>query len=72
VLYRFVGAPNDGFRSDAKLVFDNTGTLYGTTSGGGTTENGTVFRFLGALAAGLVAGSQPAAPVLNEEAFSKE
>jgi uncharacterized repeat protein (TIGR03803 family) len=42
VLYRFGGPPNDGAAPDASLL-DAGGTLYGTTKGGGTSRNGTVF-----------------------------
>lgn len=43
VLYRFQGGA-DGSGPQATLVFDNFGNLYGTTSSGGTTDNGTVFQ----------------------------
>lgn len=41
VLYRFAGA-TDGFQPNA--LTELNGTLYGTTSEGGTTGWGTVFR----------------------------
>jgi len=43
VLYRFAGTP-DGELSDAGLVLDNAGNLYGTTYYGGVYAAGTVFR----------------------------
>ena len=44
VLYRFKGG-SDGFYPFAGLIADNSGALYGTTSGGGTGGNGgTVFK----------------------------
>jgi uncharacterized repeat protein (TIGR03803 family) len=43
VLYSFKGSP-DGAGPQGGLVADNSGALYGTTSGGGTRLNGTVFK----------------------------
>jgi uncharacterized repeat protein (TIGR03803 family) len=43
VLYRFAGTP-DGELSDAGLVLDGSGNLYGTTYYGGVYAAGTVFR----------------------------
>ena len=43
VLYSFTGG-GDGSHPDAGLVLDALGNLYGTTSGGGSSNNGTVFR----------------------------
>jgi uncharacterized repeat protein (TIGR03803 family) len=43
VLHSFAGQPNDGANPLAGLV-DVDGTLYGTTSAGGTSGNGTVFE----------------------------
>jgi len=43
VLYRFAGTP-DGWLSDAGLVLDSAGNLYGTTYYGGLYTYGTVFR----------------------------
>jgi uncharacterized repeat protein (TIGR03803 family) len=42
VLYSF-GEPPDGIIPLAGLIIDNSGALYGTTSGGGTANHGTVF-----------------------------
>jgi uncharacterized repeat protein (TIGR03803 family) len=41
VLYNF---PNDNAFPDHDLIFDKAGNLYGTTIGGGTSGNGTVFE----------------------------
>jgi uncharacterized repeat protein (TIGR03803 family) len=43
VLYNF-GNGEDGAGPDAELVFDNQGSLFGTTLGGGARRGGTVFR----------------------------
>ncbi len=43
VLYRFSGG-NDGAFPYGNLIFDAAGNLYGTTFGGGTSGNGTVFK----------------------------
>jgi uncharacterized repeat protein (TIGR03803 family) len=43
VLYRFQGSP-DGADPQGGLVADNAGALYGTTLGGGTYGQGTVFK----------------------------
>jgi uncharacterized repeat protein (TIGR03803 family) len=43
VLYRFGGQP-DGSQAYAGVCRDASGTLYGTTALGGTTNNGTVFK----------------------------
>ncbi|HXI83957.1 MAG TPA: choice-of-anchor tandem repeat GloVer-containing protein [Verrucomicrobiae bacterium] len=43
-LHFFVGFPGDGTDSRAKLVQGNDGNFYGTTFGGGTNNNGIVFR----------------------------
>lgn len=45
VLYSFAGAPSDG-ESPIGLLMDSAGNLYGATSGGGTTNNGTVFELV--------------------------
>jgi uncharacterized repeat protein (TIGR03803 family) len=49
VLHSFTGGADDGWGSHAGLIFDATGTLYGTTSAGGGTKCsgggcGTVFK----------------------------
>jgi uncharacterized repeat protein (TIGR03803 family) len=43
VLYSFTGA-NDGGQPDAPLVLDAKGNLYGTTTQGGSSQEGTVFE----------------------------
>ncbi|HEY3637905.1 MAG TPA: choice-of-anchor tandem repeat GloVer-containing protein [Rhizomicrobium sp.] len=43
VLYTFSGF-NDGAFPQAALIADKKGNLYSTTTGGGTTKNGTVFK----------------------------
>ena len=43
VLYRFTGS-TDGASPIAALTMDKVGNLYGTTTAGGSTGNGTVFR----------------------------
>ncbi len=42
-LYSFLGYPNDGAYPDAGLVQGSDGNFYGTTGGGGTSDNGIVF-----------------------------
>src|SRR6185295_13357259 len=42
VIYSFNGT--DGTLPIGRLIFDDEGALYGTTSGGGAREGGTVFR----------------------------
>jgi uncharacterized repeat protein (TIGR03803 family) len=42
-LYRFLGSP-DGSSPSGPLVMDASGALYGTTEGGGTQGDGTVFK----------------------------
>ncbi len=45
VLHNFAGFPTDGASPDAGVILDAKGTLYGTTSMGGTTVDlGTVFK----------------------------
>ena len=46
VLYSFVGGTGDGSAPQAGLVRDATGNLYGTTSAGGASGNGTVFELV--------------------------
>jgi len=44
VLHSFSGPPGDGAFPYAGLVQDSTGNLYGTTSAGGASNSGTVFK----------------------------
>src|SRR5580704_600201 len=44
VLYSFTGTNGDGAYPEGTLVRDNSGTLYGTTSSGGGSAFGTVFK----------------------------
>jgi uncharacterized repeat protein (TIGR03803 family) len=44
VLYSFTGQPTDGASPVAGLILDASGNLYGTTSQGGTSNFGTVFK----------------------------
>ena len=44
VLYSFAGEPTDGADPMAGLILDVSGNLYGTTSQGGTSNFGTVFK----------------------------
>jgi uncharacterized repeat protein (TIGR03803 family) len=43
-LYIFQGGSNDGAGPSGALLFDKIGNLYGTTAGGGSGNNGTVFE----------------------------
>lgn len=44
ILYSFPGFKNDGTAPTGGLIKDKKGNLYGTTTAGGTGNNGTVFR----------------------------
>jgi uncharacterized repeat protein (TIGR03803 family) len=44
VLHTFAGYPTDGEFTQSSLVMDSSGNLYGTTVGGGTSDNGAVFK----------------------------
>jgi len=44
VLYSFTGTQGDGAYPVGNLIFDTAGNLYGTTSGGGTYNQGTIFK----------------------------
>jgi uncharacterized repeat protein (TIGR03803 family) len=46
VLHRFAGYPIEGSRPIGALLRDSLGNLYGTTTSGGTAEEGTVFEFV--------------------------
>jgi uncharacterized repeat protein (TIGR03803 family) len=45
LLHRFHRGATDGGYSEAGLIFDAAGNLYGTTTGGGAHGRGTVFKF---------------------------
>jgi hypothetical protein len=47
-LYSFTGANGDGEYPfpEGQMIFDGSGNLYGTTAGGGTNYNGTVFQLV--------------------------
>jgi uncharacterized repeat protein (TIGR03803 family) len=44
VLYSFNGGADDGADPESALLLEATGDLYGTTAGGGASNNGTVFK----------------------------
>jgi len=44
ILHEFGGSASDGRQPSSALVQDTSGTIYGTTSGGGTNSYGTVFQ----------------------------
>ena len=44
-IYTFAGTP-DGSRPYAGVIFDSTGNLFGTTSKGGSSNNGTIFELM--------------------------
>src|ERR1035437_3423128 len=45
VLHNFAGGPSDGANPNAgRMILDASGNLYGTTSSGGSSAGGTVFR----------------------------
>jgi len=44
LLYSFKCGPDDGWGPESALFLDSKGNLYGTTAGGGPSDNGTVFR----------------------------
>jgi uncharacterized repeat protein (TIGR03803 family) len=74
LLHAFKGGADDGAHPQASLVLDPTGTLYGTTAGGGAGNLGTVFslgrdgsgyRVLHAFAGGSE-GSAPTAALITD------
>jgi uncharacterized repeat protein (TIGR03803 family) len=76
VLYSFGGGITDGSAPKAALILGGDGNLYGTTSNGGTSGSGTVFRItpagvetvLHSFGGGAVDGSNPnAALVLGSD-----
>lgn len=44
VIHTFAGGAADGSSPNGEMIPDDTGNLYGTTSGGGTSDGGTVFK----------------------------
>jgi len=74
VLHAFAGYPNDGGNPEAAVVRDSAGNLYGTTSEGGTSGYGIVFKLdtqgkltvLHAFAG--VDGEYPSAGLVRDEA----
>ncbi len=44
ILYYFAGFPDCGNEAEASLIADAAGSLYGTTYGGGVSNNGCVFK----------------------------
>jgi uncharacterized repeat protein (TIGR03803 family) len=44
LLYSFKGGAADGSQPESALLLDTSGNLYGTTSGGGPSNDGTVFK----------------------------
>jgi uncharacterized repeat protein (TIGR03803 family) len=44
VLYSFKGGADDGADPESALLLEATGDLYGTTAGGGPSNDGTVFK----------------------------
>jgi uncharacterized repeat protein (TIGR03803 family) len=44
VLHSFTGGADGGSPEDESLIWDGMGNLYGTTAGGGTQSDGTVFK----------------------------
>ena len=44
LVHKFVASPTDGNRPDANLVLDNKGNLYGSTSAGGMSQNGVIYK----------------------------
>ena len=45
-MHHFENDGKDGYYPEASLIFDKAGNLYGTTSGGGASQDGTVFELI--------------------------
>jgi uncharacterized repeat protein (TIGR03803 family) len=75
VMHRFTGKPDDGAYPEAGLIRDHAGNFYGTTTIGGTTNTGTVFKIdttgtetvLYSFQAGSDGGTPMASPVMDSE-----
>ncbi len=52
VLYAFKGGTQDGSAPYAGIVFDAAGNIYGTTAGGGPSDDGTVFELVASVGKG--------------------
>ena len=73
VLHSFVGGTTDGSAPYAALVQGTDGNFYGTTSAGGTSNNGTAFKIapgglesvIHSFAGGTVDGSSPQAALIQ-------
>ena len=46
ILHSFTGGADGGFPNAERLILDSSGSLYGTTQGGGVFQKGAVFRLL--------------------------
>jgi uncharacterized repeat protein (TIGR03803 family) len=74
VLYSFAGG-TDGAYPQSQLIWDSAGNLYGTTTEGGASNNGTIFKLAPAGAetvlysfAGSPDGAYPTAGVIRDAA----
>lgn len=79
-LYKFGTNPEDGLHPTATLISDSVGNLYGTTTRGGTSNDGTIFELsqksdgswvettLYNFCIGCVNGTEPSGPLLLDSA----